>query len=128
MSHFNLQALSAPISSREGMTHAVWQSIYNHAQATKNDQKRMGEMTRGGCWSESFLTLVASRGWTISREKLAPQILRMAKRFYEEALSWLVDEEHAKSVVVDVWEEDPNTMCWVATITLTNGDKFEVKP
>ena len=126
MNHFNLNALTSPITTREGLTHAVLQSIHNQAESTKNDQVRMGVMDRGGCWSQALLDIVGSRDWTIKREKLTPQTLSLAKRFYEESLAWLVRGGHAKSVQVCVWEEKPNQMGRDVVITLSDDSKFKV--
>ena len=128
MSHFNLNALTAPITSKEGMTHAVLQSIHNHAESTQNDRARMNKNERGGNWSNALLSVVGSRDWTLKREKLTPQTLSLAKRFYEDALAWLVTTGHAKSVEVTVWKAKPDQMGRNVIITLTDGTKFEVTP
>ena len=126
MNHFNLNALTSPITTREGLTHAVLQSIHNQAESTKNDQVRMDVMDRGGCWSQALLDIVGSRDWTLKREKLTPQTISLAKRFYEESLAWLVSGGHAKSVQVCVWEEKPNQMGRDVVITLSDDSKFKV--
>lgn len=126
MSHFKLNSITEPINTKDGMTHAVLQSIYNHAESTKNDQARMSNSERGGVWSEELLSIVGSRDWTLKREKVTPQTLSLAKRFYEDALNWLIVQEHAKAVAVSVWEAKPNVMGRSIIITLTNGEEFEV--
>ncbi len=127
MSKFTLSSLTSPIGSKEGMKHAILQSIYNNGESTQNDRSRMGEDERGGCWNNELLTIVGSRDWTLHREKLTAQTISLAKRFYEEALAWLVNEGHAKSITVKVWEEKPTVMGRVATLTLVYGTKFEVE-
>lgn len=126
MNHFKLTALTSPVGTKEGMKHAVLQSIYNHGESTQNDRSRMSQNERGGIWSNDLLSIVGSRDWTLRREKLTPQTLSLAKRFYEEALSWLVKQGFAKSIDVSVWEEKPNQMSRLITITLSDGQKFEV--
>lgn len=126
MNHFQLSALTEPISSRHGMTHAVLQSIYNHAESTQNDQARMESNERGGTWSNAFLDMVGARSWTLQRAKLTDETLSLAQRFYEEALAWLVNEGHAKSIVVTVWREKPNQMGRNVMITLSDGTTFDV--
>ncbi len=126
MNNFNLNALTAPISTKEGMTHAVLQSIHNHGESTQNDRARIGKNERGGNWSDELIAMVGSRDWTLKREKVTQQTLSLAKRFYQESLQWLVIEGHAKSVEVTVWEEKPNQMGRNVMITLADGDKFEV--
>jgi phage gp46-like protein len=87
----------------------------------------MEKNDRGGSWSDEFLSMVGSRDWTLRRDKLTPQTLSLAKRFYEEALAWLVSEGYAKSIVVRVWESKPTVMSRVAIVTLIDGTQFEVE-
>ena len=78
MSHFTLNALTAPMTSIEGLTHAVLQSVLNHAESTQNDRARMENSERGGCWSDEFVHGVGSRDWTLKREKLTEQTMTRA--------------------------------------------------
>lgn len=126
MNHFNLNAITAPISSKEGMTHAVLQSIYNQGQSTQNDRARMDNTERGGSWNQELLEIVGSRDWTLKREKLTEQTLSLAKRFYQESLQWLVNDNYASDVAVTVWQAAPNQMGRKVVITLVDGEKFEV--
>lgn len=126
MSHFNLNAISAPIASKEGMTHAVLQSIHNHSESTQNDRARMNNNERGGSWSHELLAIVGSRDWTLRREKVTPQTISLAKRFYQESLAWLINDGHAKSVEVSVWEAAPNQLGREVIITLIDESKFKV--
>ncbi|MEL7290432.1 MAG: phage GP46 family protein [Pseudomonadota bacterium] len=128
MSQFNLNAITAPITSQQGITHAVIQSIYNHGEATQNDQARTGEPERGGHWAKEMLPIVGSRHWTLRREKVTDQTVQMTKRFYQEALTWLIDDSIAKAVTVEVWKAAFDRMDWKITITLMDGTKFEVTP
>ncbi len=126
MSKFSLNAITAPLSSKTGLTHAIMQSILNHAESTQNDRARMGINERGGHWSNELLAMVGSRDWTLRREKLTSQTLNQAKRFYEDALAWLVNDGHAKTITVSVWEEEPNVMGRTVTVTVIDGTKFKV--
>ncbi|KJY78953.1 phage GP46 family protein [Vibrio nigripulchritudo] len=128
MSHFRLNALTEPVTSKSGLTHAVLQSIYNHGESNQNDRARMGNNERGGTWSQELIEVVGSRDWTLKREKLTDQTLSLAKRFYEEALTWLVKEGHAKRIDVSVWREKPNQMGRNITITLNSGEELEITP
>lgn len=126
MKHFSLSALTAPLASKEGMTHAILQSIHNHAESTQNDRSRMENNERGGSWSHKLLNMVGSRDWTLRREKITPQTLSLAKTFYEESVNWLIAEGHAKSIEVKVWEEAKNHMGRSITVTLADDSKFDV--
>lgn len=126
MSHFTLNAISEPITSKQGMTHAVLQSAHNYAESTQNDRARMSSKERGGCWSHELINTVGSRDWTLKRAKLTDETLSLAKRFYEEALAWLVTDGHATAVEVSVWREKPNQMGRTVMITLVDGSKFDI--
>jgi len=125
MNHFHLNAVTAPVSTNEGMTHAVLQSIYNYAESTQNDQVRMENSERGGTWCNDLLNIVGSRDWTLKRAKVTPQTISLAKQFYEDALQWLIDERHAKSIEVTTWQEAPNVMGRSVAITLLDGTKLD---
>ncbi len=126
MSHFNLHALTAPMTDIEGLTHAVLQSVLNHAKSTQNDRARMLSDELGGCWSDEFVHGVGSRDWTLKREKLTEQTRLRAKRFYEEALAWLVEEMHIKAVTVDVFLLSPKKLSRRVILTLNDGANVEV--
>ncbi len=126
MSHFNLIALTAPSSSKDGLTHAVLQSVFNQGEATQNDRARMQSDERGGGWMEAFINEVGSRDWTLKREKVTEQTLGRAKRFLEEALTWLVDDKHVKAVTVEVFKVSATTIGRTVTLTLIDDSKFEV--
>ncbi|WP_076589684.1 phage GP46 family protein [Vibrio ostreicida] len=126
MSHFKLNAVTESVDSRQGMTHAVLQSVYNYAESTQNDRARMGSNERGGTWSHELIEIVGSRDWTLKRAKLTDETLRFAQRFYEEALLWLIRDGHAKTIEVTVWREKPNRMGRNVMITLTDGSTFDV--
>ncbi|MBP3140843.1 phage GP46 family protein [Aliivibrio fischeri] len=126
MSYFNLQALTAPINTKEGLTHAVLQSVFNHAKSTQNDRARMQNDELGGCWSDEFVHGVGSRDWTLKREKLTEQTRLRAKRFYEDALEWLVKDSHIKTVNIDVFILSPKKLGRRVTLTLNNDTTVEI--
>lgn len=126
MSHFNLTAFTAPMTTEEGLIHAVLQSVLNHAESNENDRARMGNSERGGCWHDVFINGVGSRDWTLKREKLTEQTIKRAKGFYEDALAWLVNEKHVKAVTIDVFKLSPIKLGRKIILTLNNGVKLEV--
>ncbi|MCE7576190.1 hypothetical protein VFES401_06005 [Aliivibrio fischeri] len=126
MSYFNLHALTAPINTKEGLTHAVLQSVFNHAKSTQNDRARMQNDELGGCWSDEFVHGVGSRDWTLKREKLTEQTRLRAKRFYEDALEWLVKDSHIKAVNIDVFILSPKKLGRRVTLTLNDDTTVEI--
>jgi len=127
MSYFNLTAFAAPMATKEGLTHAMLQSVLNHASATENDRARMGNTERGGCWSDAFIRGVGSRDWTLKREKSTVQTLGLIKRSYEDALAWFVDEKHVKAITIDVVKLSTGVFRRNVMVTLNDGVKFEVQ-
>ncbi|TDM54093.1 phage GP46 family protein [Aliivibrio fischeri] len=126
MSYFNLHALTAPINTKEGLTHAVLQSVFNHAKSTQNDRARMQNDELGGCWSDEFVHGVGSRDWTLKREKLTEQTRLRAKRFYEDALEWLVKDSYIKTVNIDVFILSPKKLGRRVTLTLNDDTTVEI--
>ncbi|KPU82621.1 hypothetical protein JI57_03940 [Psychromonas sp. PRT-SC03] len=130
MNYFELDALTAPLSSTQGLTHAVLQSIFNQRLATKNDIARMGNGDNsgsiGGCWSEGFVLGVGSRDWTLQREKLTDQTRIRTARFIEEALAWLVSDGIVKSVTVSVTQLSPTTLARLVLLTCNDDAILKV--
>ncbi len=126
MSHFNLNALTAPLTSVDGLTHAVLQSVLNHSASTQNDRARMKSDERGGCWNDAHVRAIGSRDWTLAREKNTPQTLIRTQRFYEDALAWLVNDGHARSVRVDAVALTSTTIGRKVTIITNDGELLKV--
>ena len=123
---FTLGALTAPLTSIEGLTHAVLQSVLNHANSTSNDRARMQNNERGGCWHETYVPAIGSRDWTLLREKLTDQTVIRAKRFIEDALQWLVDDGHIMSADIEVKRLSGTAMSRIVMINMKDGSTFEV--
>lgn len=126
MSHFNLSALTVPLTSVDGLTHAVLQSVLNHSTSTQNDRARMKNDERGGCWNEDYVRAIGSRDWTLAREKNTPQTLIRTQRFYEDALAWLVSDGHIRSVRVDVVAITSTTIGRKVIITTNDGESLGI--
>lgn len=127
MNYFNLEAITAPLSTDEGLTHAVFQSILNHSDSTQNDRARMGNIDLGGCWSDKFTPGVGSRDWTLQREKITAQTLTRSSSFIEQALKWLVTDNIVKSVNVSVVEHSPSTLIRVVILTRIDNSTLKIK-
>ena len=126
MTYFNFSAISASLSCREGIEHAVLQSILNHAPSTQNDRVRMDNFELGGCWSDEIIQGVGSRDWTLKREKLTEQTLIRTKTFIDDALQWLVDEHYVKKFDVNVARNTKNAITRNVLLTLNNNSTMKV--
>ncbi|MEC4728165.1 phage GP46 family protein [Shewanella sp. D64] len=123
---FTLGALTAPLTTIEGLTHAVLQSVLNHARSTSNDRARMENNERGGCWHEVYVPAIGSRDWTLSREKLTEQTVIRAKSFIDDALQWLVDEGHIMSFSVEVKRLSGTAISRVVTVNMNDATSLEI--
>lgn len=107
---FALSALSAPIASKDGLNHAVLQSLLNFATAKKTDEIEQGHH-RQGWWAGQT---VGARSWTMARSKNTQEVRAKLKRFTEQALQWLIDEGYAKSIKVEI----ENQGTWVNRLVI----------
>lgn len=124
MSYFELSALTEPISSTNGLKHAVLQSLLNWAKAQKNDPLDAGQ-DKQGWWASEFVNAVGSRDWTLARAKQTPDTLNRATRYTKQALQWLVDENIAINIDVQTSFED-SRLVRVIDITLPDNSKQQV--
>lgn len=124
---FTLSALSASIASKDGLNHAVLQSLLNFATAKKTDELDAGHH-RQGWWAGQN---VGARSWTLARSKNTPEVRTKLKRFTEQALQWLIDEGYAKSVKVEIdnqgaWVNRVVTIELSATALFKEGESLTV--
>lgn len=124
MSHFNLDAITQPITSKTGMEHAILQSLLNWSKAQLNDPIDP-DQNRQGWWSESYIQAVGCRDWTLARTKQTTETLNRAKTHTEIALNWLIEKQYASAIDVQCEYEDSHLVRLI-TVTLTDGKLFEV--
>jgi len=124
MSNFELSALSDPLSSANGLEHAVLQSLLNWAKAQKNDLLD-ADQDKQGWWAHEFVNAVGSRDWTLARAKQTTDTLNRAKRYTKLALQWLLDESIAINIDVKT-SFDGSRLIRVIDITLPDNSKQQV--
>lgn len=105
MSHFELEALTQPVTSQEGLKHAVLQSLLNWSKAQQNDRLDPGQ-NKQGWWGSEFLAGVGCRDWTLARAKQTPETLNRAKHYTKQALDWLIKQGTAKEIEVRAYYEN----------------------
>ena len=124
MSYFELSALTDSLSSKNGLEHAVLQSLLNWAKAQKNDPLDEGQ-DKQGWWADEFVRAVGCRDWTLARAKQTTDTLNRAKRYTTLALQWLLDEKIAFSVSVNAFIEGER-LIRVIDITLPDNSTTQV--
>ena len=124
MSHFELNALTEPLSSENGLEHAVLQSLLNWDKAQKNDPLDI-DQDKQGWWSSEFVRAVGCRDWTLARAKQIPDTLNRAKRYTQQALQWLLDEKIATGIDVQTYFKGER-LIRVIDITLPSNKKQQV--
>jgi phage gp46-like protein len=124
MSYFKLSALTEPLSSPEGLEHAVLQSLLNWAKAQKNDPLDDGQ-DKQGWWAGEFVRAVGCRDWTLARAKQTADTLSRASRYTKQALQWLLDEKIAINIDVQTLFES-DRLIRVIDITLPDNRKQQV--
>ncbi|WP_022940105.1 phage GP46 family protein [Psychromonas hadalis] len=124
MSHFQLSALTEPVSSENGLKHAVLQSLLNWEKAQNNDPLDE-DQDKQGWWASEFVQAVGCRDWTLARAKQTPDTLNRAKRYTEQALQWLIDEKVATQIDVNVSFKG-DRLNRVIEFTLVDNKKYQV--
>jgi len=83
---------------------AVIISLFTDRRVTV-DELPDGERDRRGWWADALnddQDLIGSKLWTLKREKITQDVLDRAKKYCEEALQWLIDDQIAQGVTVFV--------------------------
>jgi len=125
VSNFNLKALTEPLKSESGLKHAVLQSLLNFGKAQINDEIESGQ-DKQGWWGTEFKPDISCRDWTLARAKNTNDTLIKSKRFTEQSLQWLIDNNTAKTIDVTTSFEQMKLVRTI-DITLIDNTKYQVK-
>ncbi|MDH3000994.1 hypothetical protein A1D23_11060 [Chelonobacter oris] len=74
-----------------------------------------------GWWGDSYGRLMGSKLWLLDREKQLGSVLADAKRYAEEALQWLLDEQLVQSIEVNATNPTPSVLLLSVAIKLLDG-------
>lgn len=125
MSLFNLDAVTQPLKSKEGLEHAVLQSLLNWGKAKVNDGIEDGQ-DKQGWWGNEFKPHVNCRDWTLARAKQTPDTLTKVIRFTEQSLAWLIADKIAKKIDIAASFEGMK-LVRIINITLVDNTKYQVE-
>jgi phage gp46-like protein len=100
----DLSVESLDLVKDDGLKTAVILSLFIDRRAEDDDELPDNTGDRRGWWADAYPDVVGdqygSRLWLLSREKQVPSVLARAKEYAEEALSWMVEDGIAESVLV----------------------------
>lgn len=85
----------------EGLSTAVLLSLFVDKRASLEQLESIVEDPRG-FWGDSDQDVHGSHLWLIDREKITPTLLEKIKSYAESALRWLLNDEIASEVNVDI--------------------------
>lgn len=74
-----------------------------------------------GWWGDSYGRPMGSKLWLLDREKQLGSVLADAKRYAEEALQWLLDEQLVQSIEVNATNPTPSVLLLSVAIKLLDG-------
>ncbi|ESQ78447.1 phage GP46 family protein [Asticcacaulis sp. YBE204] len=113
----------------DGLYTAVLISLFTDRRANPDDVIPDGTNDPRGWWGDAFATVendrIGSRLWLLKRSKITAEVLRKAKDYAEEALSWLIEDGVAGSVVVTTEKQDSHIIAIGVVITRPSGDAFK---
>ncbi|MDB6374444.1 phage GP46 family protein [Photorhabdus bodei] len=113
----------ADITLDNSLSTAVIISLFTDRRALDSDALPSGTGTdKRGWWGDSFNARpIGSRLWLLSREKQLSSVLHRAKAYAEEALTWLIEDNHAKQITVAATVPERGVLLLTVNITLFNG-------
>ena len=119
---------SGDLSTDEGLQTAIILSLFCHARAQEDDEIPDGADPRGW-WGDVLADedndRWGSRLWLLFRRKTTQETLRDAKHYVEEALEWLLEDNVAQSIEVDVQRSGTYRMTIDITIQRPEGGLYQ---
>ncbi|WP_314188544.1 phage GP46 family protein [Yersinia massiliensis] len=114
---------NADILLDDSLSTAVIISLFTDRRALDSDELPAGPNTdKRGWWGDAFQSRpMGSRLWLLAREKQMTSVLIRAKTYADEALVWLIDEQHVRRVQVIATAPRQGVLHLAITLTLPNG-------
>lgn len=123
---FDLAIEDGDLATETGLETAVIISLFTDRRALANDNLPDGTNDRRGYWVDVYNDRpLGSRLWLLFREKEQDEVLRRAKIYAEEALVWLLEDEIAETLEVEVWHVRRDTLGLRVTIRQGNRQLLE---
>ena len=95
------------LESEDGLETAVIISLFTDRRARDDDElPDPNNLDKRGWWGDLVAEVaddqIGSRLWLLNRAKTTPDVLVKAKEYAEEALQWLIDDQGAMKIEVEV--------------------------
>jgi len=117
------QTVSLGLNSTQPLVRAVVMSLFTWRRANPDDPLPGDQ--RMGWWGDTFALVpndrIGSRLWLLSRSKLLPETVALAKEYAEEALRWLVDDGVASRVDVRAERQGLSTLAIGVRVYKSDG-------
>ncbi|MBP2871166.1 MULTISPECIES: phage GP46 family protein [Pseudomonas] len=112
------------------LTRAVMISLFTWRRAATDDP--VDDEERYGWWGDSYPATaddkIGSRLWLLRRVKLTEPTQRDAEFYADEALRWLLTDEHVVGIEISSEKVGINRLNLVVTLTILGGTRLEIKP
>lgn len=113
-----------------GLTRSVMISLFTWRRAATDDS--VDDEERYGWWGDSYPATaddkIGSRLWLLRRVKLTDATQRDAEFYAEEALRWLLTDEHVVAIDIGSEKVGINRLNLVVILTILGGARLEIKP
>lgn len=113
-----------------GLTRAVMISLFTWRRAATDDP--VDDDERYGWWGDSYPATaddkIGSRLWLLRRVKLTEATRRDAEFYADEALRWLLTDEHVVGIEISSEKVGINRLNLVVILTILGGARLEIKP
>lgn len=121
--HQQLDLKPAPADQLSWLQNAVTISLFTDARASLEEAGTQQDLR--GYWGDSELPdgeSLGSKLWLLQREKVTRDVISKARDFAEEALQWLVEENHLLSLQVRAERTDLDSIAFQIDCQLPEGN------
>jgi len=104
--------------SDEGLRSAVLLSLFTNRLAEPSDILPDERANRQGWWADVLVSddLFGSRLWLLQRSNLTSETLRLAERYAQQSLQWMIDDAIARDIKIVAATTHLNTLCLIIEI------------
>lgn len=111
--HGDINVVEGDLETDDGLTTAILISLFSDARAADDDELPDPlNSNKRGWWGGQYLSddeedTPFCKLWLLERSKTTQEVLTKAKNYVEDALQWLIDDEIASSVDVEIERQGP---------------------
>lgn len=117
------------LATDDGLETAVLISLFTDRRALDSDELPAGSADLRGWWGDMAPPVegdrIGSRLWLLSREKRTADVLNRAREYTREALAWMLDDEVATRLEVDVEYLNTDWLALLVRIVRPDGTTLD---